>query len=357
MLSYAPQEERAHAWPADLFVRSCLGLDVRSVCAAAAVCSAWQSELEESVELWSLAMLMPQVPQDPPWTYSTWFTASGVVKYFQMMAGPLELDVQENLHRWEADGALRKLSVNPVPRKLCRFVRLAHSGVEAELLKAKKSRQSLLVYTSLEALNFFPFPVWVLVSYGDRCKQGTATFSLQGFQRESSSFSSRGGSIVMCKAWTSSTQCSDLIYCPPFVRLEIGEHCHRTCRDNDGMLHFAYATELYVSQHEFAPRSKLESFGYIGMSSVSGHDLLIPTTRGIHYAMAETEWAARGLNPERDMHSLVLSPCDDEASESGLAWQWTAIEPSHFCEEYGVTWSLNDILYEGDVSMNTAGFV
>lgn len=220
-----------------------------------------------------------------------------------------------------------------IPR-LAHFVRLDHSGVEAETLVIKSNR----LHVALEVLNFFPCPVWVGLCCGQAPRSSSAKLSLRGYVHTTSCGvrpeKYMGGSMVLCSAQPDSgaEPRQDFLYCAPFSRTEIGEHAlDASCGT---ALHFLFARRLQVAG------VSLEE-GWVDVRSARGDgspELLIPTTRAQHCAMDASEWQRRGA-PEGVGEALCLAG----AAAGLLEWRWDAGETLPF--------ELVEVLFIGCVTL------
>lgn len=389
------------ALPPHLLARSLLGSDVRSLCAGAAVSRSFSVAIAESLPLWSCALLADQVPPEAPGTYSSAFTEEGV-RAFLEASSALDLAIPASTHQggedacgqrkrrpatappalagWHEASALRRLYARPRPQALARFVRLAHAGVEAEVLKVAQPGHCVAVHVSVEILNFFSFPVWVAMSCRRDCQEifaartgheaPRAALVLRGFSHGTSCAQApetlRGGSVVLCTAIGLEVGMVDFLYCPPCCRLEVGEHVFRAPRDAIGpRLQFAFAKQL--GSPAFRSEELAWSIDSLLDVTCSGPsvDILIPTTRADYYAMSAEEWQLRGAPGGPPGHALALgadaallvsqSGHDQSGAGSGFQrpeLQWVGNALADIGENDAYPIALSKLLYSGSIELS-----
>ncbi|CAE7527211.1 unnamed protein product [Symbiodinium natans] len=327
------------AWcdlPPALLSSVLLHLDVTALCAAAAIAAPWSGAALP--EVWESALLSPQVPPEEPGTYATVFTREG------LQAARLPEGFDTRLPGWRQDSALQRLVSQYSPRALAHFVRRFHSGVEAEALRMDRSSAHL----ALEVLNFFPDPVWAAICLTDdpaEALEGNlnqAAIFLRGYRHNTSCLkepgSSKAGTLVICSLFLGGSSV-DLIRCPGFSRMEVGEHVLRGSYTGDPMVRFLLASSLSVGREGLGLETLLDLAG----RSDSGAEVLIPTTRGSHYAMEPWQWEERGAPADGFGHELQL------IEEGGLTAVWLdagALNPSEALEV-----NFGSVLYRGTIGL------
>jgi len=298
----------------DLHEKLLVGLDGQSLCSSVAVSTAW-CKPAKAIPAWRCALLQPQVPPDPPGTYASVFTETGLDAYCHAISdasgnkriGANELS-NESLFMGQSP-ALRRLICAPPISALCalaHYVRRAHSGVEAEVVKIRDhcGGLALAVHVAIEIFNFFPFPIWVFLSVGQDAPQQLGQQNVflhaRGFSHGTSCATlpdrPSSGSIVICTAETKSGS-MDFMQCPSYQCVEIGEHVLYTGADFPSTsggtlkLFFTFATQVAVGKTA-EPLEKI-----LDMTTVcAGERVLIPTTRrGNRYELSDTQWAERGV--------------------------------------------------------------
>eukprot|EP00928_Gymnodinium_smaydae_P056517 TRINITY_DN39889_c0_g1_i1.p1 TRINITY_DN39889_c0_g1~~TRINITY_DN39889_c0_g1_i1.p1 ORF type:complete len:389 (+),score=42.62 TRINITY_DN39889_c0_g1_i1:41-1207(+) len=376
------------ALPNEMLVRSSVGLDVCSLCRFAAT-SATLSKLVVG-QAWRYALLVPQTPPEPPGTYSTVFTSVGV-DFFEKQEGSqnqsLSLNASEGSRQeleafdaaeasllcWSAGSAMHQLVSKPTLRNVARFVRLQHSGVEADTLKVVRhgSDSSFQVHVAFEALNFFPVPVWVAiwceedalgVTVECNFSGGEAVMVVRGFSNHCDQwkYDSRM-SMVVLEADFYSDGCHrgrvDLFYVTPYCRIEIGEHVLRTCGTSQQCLRFAFFEQLSFGEPSGAALEKKLDL------KPKGSRVLIPTTRASHFALDRDGWIARGFPDTSSLshrswlvRALPSSVGTDPAQED---IELTSLDDvgvlTEVCQENVARVSFSDVLYSGRITLDLDG--
>lgn len=332
----------------DTITRSLLGLDVQSLCAALAVSRAWrEAACGQNEAAWEIALLAPQVPAEEPGCYETTFTQDGIRTLQAILAQGIGSEAMQAARYWSEKSSLRKLALDYSLRRAAHFVRLAHSGVEAETLVLKGD----FLHVTLEVLNFFPCPVWVGLCCGQP-PHGTraAEIDLKGYahgtscgERPEKYF---GGSVMICQVANTMPPepRQHFIYCAPFSRTEVGEHVLDAWQGT--ALHFVYARHVEVLgiSLETLPVDVRSSGDPPGTPV---NEVLIPTTRAHNCSMSSAEWQRRGAPVGGDDDApqagreLMLNRAVH--GESPVLWNWDVRQ--------AVPVELVDVLYAGRVSL------
>lgn len=325
--------------PIDLLSRVILGLDVCSLCATLPVSLLWR-QAASSEDVWRVAVLEQQVPQDPPGTYRSAFTSLGTTLCLSFSEIAASGVVSAALKVWDANSAIRRLAAAKPPsllRELAHFVRRKHSGVEAEVLKVRSLASSLSAHVALEVLNFFPFPTWVCMCVGqspaDRLAEEWPEVRVFGF---ASSSASACGSLLLLKIGAAGSRPGVHAFrLPAYTRVEIGEHVFALEDSADGAaLSFAYFSSLSLGVGAQALENCLDASAWGPSTGV-----LIPTTRDNgqrpYYPLPADEWEARGVPQGHDGISLavgddglvVMMPFEDLAPHRGRGFALQSLAP------------------------------